>query len=190
MQEPSILLLPGRGNANPAHWLSHWEASDPQMQRVWQREWQTPQCADWVHTLVAVLAQRQTPAVLVAHSVAVALVNHLVAAWPRYHPDRPLPVRGALLVAPSDVESPTWPPGPLGFAPMPMQRLPFPTLVVASTNDPRVTLERAQVFATAWGARLEVAGALGHLNADSGLGPWPQGRQWLEELLAAEGVGN
>ena len=80
MQEPSILLLPGRGNANPEHWLSHWEASDPQMQRVWQREWQTPQCADWVHTLVAVLAQRQTPAVLVAHSVAVALVNHLVAA--------------------------------------------------------------------------------------------------------------
>ena len=132
------------------------------------------------------LAQRRTPAVLVAHSVAVALVNHSAVAWAQRHPTRAMPVKGALLVAPSDVESPTWPPGLLGFAPMPVQRLPFPTIVVASSNDPRVSLERAQYFAAAWGARLEVPGALGHMGADSQLGMWPQARAWLDELLAAQ----
>lgn len=183
MREPAVLLLPGRGNAAAAHWISHWEATSPTMQRVLQQEWHTPQCMDWVNTLMLHLEQRQTPAVLVAHSVAVALVNHTAQAWAQRHPQRPLPVKGALLVAPSDVESPSWPPGPVGFAPMPMQRLPFTTIVVASTNDPRVALERAQCFAHAWGARLEMAGALGHMGADSQLGSWPQGRAWLEELL-------
>ena len=185
MDEAQVLLLPGRGNAAPAHWISHWEAADPQMQRVLQQEWRTPQREDWVNTLIGVLELRQTPAVLVAHSVAVALVNHTVQAWAQRHPERPIPVKGALLVAPSDVESPDWPPGPIGFAPMPLQRLPFRTIVVASSNDPRVSLERAQCFAHAWGARLEVAGALGHMGADSQLGLWPQGRAWLEELLTA-----
>lgn len=186
MKEAQVLLLPGRGNAASNHWMSHWEAACPEMQRVWQQEWHTPQREDWVNTLIAVLAQRRTSAVLVAHSVAVALVNHAAVAWAQRHPTRAMPVKGALLVAPSDVESPTWPPGPIGFAPMPVQLLPFLSIVVASSNDPRVSLARAQCFATAWGARLEVPGALGHMGADSQLGMWVQARAWLEELLAAE----
>lgn len=184
MSEAQVLILPGRGNSGPDHWQTHWEAADPRLARVLQEEWSTPQREVWVTTLAQVLAARQTPAVLVAHSLAVSLVNHLVAAWPALQPGRPLPVRGALLVGPSDVEDPNWPPGPIGFAPLPRARLPFKTIVVASTDDPRVSLERARHFAEAWGARLEVAGALGHMGSDAKLSAWPQGRRWLDELLA------
>lgn len=182
--EAQVLILPGRGNSGPDHWQTHWEATDPRLKRVLQNEWTTPSREEWVHTLAQVLAARRTPAVLVAHSLAVSLVNHLAAAWPALHPGRPLPVRGALLVGPSDVDDPNWPPGPIGFKPQPLAPLPFKTIVVASTDDPRVTLERARFFARAWGARLEVAGALGHMGSDAKLGRWPQGRRWLDELLA------
>lgn len=183
MNEPEVLVLPGRGNSPPDHWQTHWEAADPRLARVLQREWNTPTREAWVSTLAQVLAARRTPAVLVAHSLAVSLVNHLVDAWPTLYPQQALPVRGALLVAPSDVEAADYPPGPIGFAPLPLKPLPFRTVVVASTDDPRVTLERARFFATAWGARLEVAGALGHMGSDSRLGHWPQARRWLDELL-------
>jgi predicted alpha/beta hydrolase family esterase len=188
MHEPQVLILPGRGNSGPDHWQTHWEAADtagqPLFARVLQQEWQTPTREAWVSTLAEVLAARQTPAVLVAHSLAVCLVNHLAAAWPTLYPGKPLPVRAALLAGPSDVDDPDWPAGPIGFTPMPLQRLPFQTIVVASTDDPRVSLERARYFAEHWGARLEVAGALGHMGSDAKLGAWPQGRRWLDELLA------
>lgn len=186
MSEARVLILPGRGNSGPDHWQTHWEAADPSLQRVSQREWTTPEREEWVRTLAEALAARKEPAVLVAHSLAVALVNHLVADWPTLHPDRSLPVRGALLVGPSDVEAADYPPGPIGFSPLPLNPLPFPTIVVASTDDPRVTLERARFFASAWGARLEVAGALDHMGSDARLGNWPQARAWLDELLASE----
>ena len=67
---------------------------------------------------------------------------------------------------------------------MPTAPLPFPATVVASEDDPYVTLPRARSFAAAWGATFVDAGPKGHLNADSGLGDWPEGRRHLETLLA------
>ncbi len=67
---------------------------------------------------------------------------------------------------------------------MPLAPLPFPATVVASDDDPYVTLARAQAFAAAWGATFVDAGRKGHLNADSCLGDWPEGRRHLEALLA------
>lgn len=183
MSDAPILILPGRGNSGAEHWQTHWEAGDPRFARVLHDEWHTPSRDAWVGRLAQVLAERRTPAILVAHSLAVSLVNHLAQAWPDLYPDRPLPVSGALLVGPSDVEAADYPPGPRGFSPMPLQRLPFPTIVVASTDDPRVSLARAREFAQAWGARLEVAGALGHMGSDAHLGAWPQGRAWLDALV-------
>ena len=115
--------------------------------------------------------------VLVAHSAACILV----ASWGAEAGHR---VRGALLVAPSDYEAPSAPKGPTGFTPMPKRPLSFPSIVVASSNDQYVTLERAAAFARAWGSRCVVAGALGHINAASQLGDWPVGRRLLDELLA------
>jgi predicted alpha/beta hydrolase family esterase len=65
---------------------------------------------------------------------------------------------------------------------MPLQKLPFPSIVVASSNDEHVSLERARAFAQAWGSRFVEIGAAGHINADSGYGEWPEGEKMLTEF--------
>ncbi len=172
-----VLILPGLYNSGPAHWQSRWELLHPEFRRVNQDEWERPRCADWIARLDEAISA--TPdAVLVAHSSSCALVAHWVASG---HTDR---VRAALLVAPSDPEAPSYPAGPTGFAPMPLVRLPFPSIVVASTDDYYVALPRAEQFAAAWGSRLVTVGPVGHINGDSGLGDWPTGFALLEELRA------
>jgi predicted alpha/beta hydrolase family esterase len=172
---PRVLILPGLYNSGPEHWQSHWEAEHPFI-RVQQRDWETPDRREWVETLQRAVTAEPGPVVLVGHSLACCLVAHWAAAHPGEN------VRGALLVAPSDVEAPSYPPGTTGFEPMPLDPLPFPSIVVASTDDEYVTLERAERFARAWGSRLEMAGPLGHMNSASRLGSWPQGFALLREL--------
>ena len=94
-------------------------------------------------------------------------------------------VRGALLVAPSDVEAPSYPPGSVGFIPVPLVRFPFASIVVASSDDRYVTVERAAQFARAWGSELADVGVRGHINSDSGLGEWAEGQALLDGLIAA-----
>nr|WP_254018048.1 alpha/beta hydrolase [Mesorhizobium escarrei] len=61
--------------------------------------------------------------------------------------------------------------------------MPFPTLVVASPTDPRVTFDQATAFAAAWGADLADAGDLGHMGNETHLGLWPAGLLMLGRLL-------
>jgi predicted alpha/beta hydrolase family esterase len=146
---------------------------------VQQANWSTPRCADWVATLDAAVAYSADPVVLVAHSSACALVAHWARDASR---DNVARVLGALLVAPSDPEGPNYPEGPTGFAPIPMLRLPFPSIVVASRDDEYVTMERAGEYAAAWGSELLDVGDAGHINASSGLGAWPVGYGLLQRL--------
>lgn len=176
MSDVRVLILPGRGNSGEQHWQSYWLSANPTYQRVVQQEWHNPHREDWVEALQAVISQDDTPVVLVAHSLGVSLVTHWASRYSG-------PVKGALLVAPSDVDDPSYPAGATGFAPMPLQRLPFASIVVASTDDARVSLARAEVFAAAWGARLEVPGAFGHLGSQAELGDWPYGFALLQELI-------
>ncbi len=171
-----VLILPGRGDSGEKHWQTFWEHKHPHFQRVRQREWEHPNLGEWVSTLNQAIAADETPAVLVAHSLSVVLVAHWAA---RYQS----PVKGALLVAPSDVEHPSYPTGTSGFSPIPLVPLGFPSIVVASTNDERVSLTRAEQFAKAWGSRLEVPGAFGHLGSYAKLADWPYGAGLLDELI-------
>jgi uncharacterized protein len=174
-----VLVVPGLNGSGAGHWQTLWEALYPRTRRVAQRDWDHPDCADWRTTLETAIAAAPEPVVLVAHSLGCALVAHLAA--------RPSAARiaAALLVAPADVDSPErTPPETRSFAPMPTALLPFPATVVASANDPYVALTRAQSFAAAWGAVFVDAGPKGHLNADSSLGDWPEGRRHLDALLA------
>jgi hypothetical protein len=179
VSSPFLLIVPGLNGSGPAHWQTRWESLYPQAVRVAQRDWDHPDCAKWRSALEDALAAAPGPAVLVAHSLGCALVAHVAAS--------PLAarVRAALLVAPADVDSPERTPAETrSFAPMPLAPLPFPATVIASGDDPYVTLARAQAFAAAWGATFVDAGRKGHLNADSGLGDWPEGRRILEALVA------
>ncbi len=168
-----VLLLPGLLDSGPEHWQTLWLVGRPGFRRVEQRDWITPHCADWVATLDRAVEEAGDGALLVAHSAGCALVNH----WAKTHRRK---VRGAMLVAPADVSS--YPVGPTGFSPMPLQPLPFASTVVASSDDPTVSLERSHFFAGAWGSRFVDIGPAGHINSASGLGDWPTGLELLEEL--------
>ncbi len=172
-----LLTIPGLWNSGPDHWQTHWERAHPGTQRVLQAEWERPDCADWVAALERAVASQDGLVLLAAHSLGCTLVAH----W-GLRSKNAGKVKGALLVAPSDVEAKAYPLGTTGFAPMPLSRLPFPVVVVTSTNDEYLSTARAAQFAKAWGARLVDVGARGHLNSASKLGLWPEGWALVETL--------
>jgi predicted alpha/beta hydrolase family esterase len=174
----TILTIPGLWNSGPEHWQTLWEAADSTFRRVQQADWETPRCADWVTNLDAAVADTGPEVILVAHSLGCATVAH----WNRTSRRS---IRGALLVAPSDVEAPLYPEGTTGFAPMPLEPLRFPSIVVNSPDDPWISSERARQLAAAWGSRFVEIAPAGHINSASGLGNWPEGRRLLTELRAA-----
>ncbi|NIC43738.1 alpha/beta hydrolase [Aquabacterium sp. A08] len=174
---PRVLLLPGWQNSGPGHWQSRWEQRHG-FQRVDQHDWLTPRRGDWLARLDTVLVDTPGPVVLVAHSLGCVLV----AAWAR-HSRHTGQVRGALLVAPGDVEAPALAPQLPGWAPIVRDALPFPSVLVGSQNDPYCSADRAQALARDWGSRWVDAGARGHLNAESGLGDWPEGLALIQPWL-------
>lgn len=171
-----VLILPGWQNSEPEHWQSLWEAAHPEYARVPQQEWERPERDDWVETLDFTVEALPAPPVIVAHSLGCIAVAHWGASAQHA-------VRGALLVAPPDLDRPDVPPELTSFAPVPLKRLPFPTIVVASTDDPYCSVQRAQQFAQAWGSRFVSVGPKGHISTGAGYGPWPEGERLLSELL-------
>jgi len=174
---PPILILPGWQNSGPAHWQSLWQ-DQLGGTRVEQHDWMRPLRGDWIARLEDVLLSLHAPAVLVAHSMGC----QLVAAWAA-HSKNSQRVKAALLVAPGDAEREELRPVLGSWSPLVLKPLPFPSTLVASTDDPYCTLVRATQFANAWGSQLVNIGARGHINADSGLGNWPDGQALLQELI-------
>jgi len=170
------LLIPGLYNSGPQHWQTYWE-KEYGIKRVLQKDWETPVCTDWVSTLDAEIIQHPLEkVVLIGHSLACCTIAHWAQQYNRK-------IKGALLVGPSDVDAATYPPGTTGFMPMPLQGLPFPSTVIASSNDEYVRLERAIFFAARWGSHFVDAGPLGHINSGSNLGNWPMGFECLQSLM-------
>jgi uncharacterized protein len=175
MTPSHVFILPGLGNSGPKHWQTRWEELYG-FARIQQRDWDTPICEEWIGTIDATVASLPLEKViLIGHSLACSTIAHWAGRYNRI-------IKGALLVGPSDVEAPTYPPGTTGFDPMPLLPLPFPTIAVVSTNDEFVSLERAGWFAKQWDSKLVNIGAKGHINSASGLGDWPEGYALLKTL--------
>jgi predicted alpha/beta hydrolase family esterase len=173
----TVLVLPGWQNSDPDHWQSRWEALHGDV-RVQQHDWMQPLRGDWMAQLEeAVLAATQ-PVVLAAHSLGCMLT----AAWAAHsrNTDR---VVGALLVAPGDPEREELRATLKSWSPVVLQKLPFHSTLLGSQNDPYCSIARARQFADAWGAEFVDYGHAGHINAESGLGDWPQGRKLLNQLI-------
>ena len=178
MQSPTVLILPGWQNSGPDHWQSRWEALHGYV-RVQQHDWMLPLRGDWMAQLEeAVLAAPAGPIVLAAHSLGCMLT----AAWAS-HSRNTHRVIGALLVAPGDPEREELRAALKSWSPVPRQVLPFNSTLLGSHNDPYCSITRAQQFAQAWGSEFVDYGHSGHINAESGLGDWPEGLQLLNPLM-------
>ncbi|CUS44526.1 MAG: alpha/beta hydrolase [Pseudomonadota bacterium] len=182
--QPTILTVPGLGGSGPSHWQSLWESARPDTVRVELGMWNTPHRNAWVTKLDQAIRSAQAPVILAAHSLGC-----LAVAWWAELTRQPYgwPVAGALLVAPADVDLPDAQVDLKAFAPTPIAPLPFPSILVASRDDPWITIERAHSLAATWGSHFVDAGEQGHINAASGIGWWSEGQELLDRVIHAAG---
>ena len=173
------LILPGWQGSPHDHWQSHWQRCLPDASRVEQADWLQPQRAAWVARLEQHIASAPAPVILIAHSLGCITLAHWAA---QADPALLARVRGALLVAPADVERPGCPAALQNFAPLPQRRLPFPSLLVGSDNDPAASAPRAMQMARQWGAEAVLLSGVGHINVKSGHCQWEQGFAYLYRL--------
>ena len=146
---------------------------------------------DWLHTsqavalaqIVKAVSEATRPIVFVAHSLGNLLVAQAVPALTAAGLiDR---IKGAYLVAvPAARELSQLASVDPAFANIPRDPLPFPSVLVASSNDPFATLEEAADISAAWGSKLLEAGEQGHINTASGHGPWPEGMMSFAGFLS------
>ncbi|MEQ8473120.1 MAG: alpha/beta hydrolase [Marinoscillum sp.] len=173
----TILNIPGWKNSGKGHWQTIWEANDPLLfKRIQQNDWLFPKKEEWVPIITKALQNTGPDVIVTAHSIGVMAFVHAAL-------DHQLDVKGALLVAPSDPERSDYPKEIEGFAPVPLSKLPFPTIVVASNNDPAVCLERAKHFAHHWRSSFDEVKGAGHFKPEDGLGEWAYGQHLWKGLL-------
>lgn len=165
----TVLIVPGLHGSGPTHWQSWFEQQLPGARRVVQDDWERPCLSDWAKRVGEIVDSEPEPVWIVAHSFG--CLASVTAAFVR--PER---IRGALLVAPADPQRFHEP------AALLEERLAFPSLVVASTNDPWVRADVAAHWAGQWGSEHLNIGPAGHINVDAGFGPWPQGLELFNQL--------
>lgn len=179
-QEPLILLVPGLEGSGPGHWQRRWAEEIDNCQIAELGSWDTPHRNTWINRLNLAVHRAGRPVILVAHSLGCILT----AWWSKFEqPGLSFPVAGALLVAPPEVDFFPRDERLTGFAPTPADALPFPSILVGSRNDPWIGFETAKGLAKRWGSDFVDAGNAGHINADSGLGSWEDGKRLLARLL-------
>lgn len=164
-----VLVVPGLHNSGPGHWQSRWQQGYLGLTRVRQVDWACPDLEAWSERVALAAQEQPAPQIVVAHSFGCLATVHAAA-------HRGARLAGALLVAPADPARFSIELAAIDDA------LPFPTTLVASTNDPWMKLTKAGALATAWGSRLLTMDGAGHINVDSGHGEWPQGLYALRDL--------
>jgi predicted alpha/beta hydrolase family esterase len=167
-----VLIAPGLQSSGPEHWQSRWQRLFPAFERVEQDDWEVPDLPRWSARVdrqrhaVGNTGDAPRPLLIVAHSFGSLAAVHSVAR-------DPAGVAGLLLVAPAD-------PDKFNLAALlPKQALPMPSVMVGSSNDPWMAAPRAELWARRWHSRFINGGPLGHINAESGLGDWPEGLETL-----------
>ena len=172
MKQPRIVIVPGWRDSGVGHWQTLWEERMPGAQRVVPDDWVSPTRSAWVGALTEMVLDGDEPVVIAAHSLGCIAVAHLP-------PEAAAKVQGALLVAPADPERRAV---LHDFAPVPYAALPYRSIVVASSNDPFCPVRLAGAYARAWGSEFVRMQNAGHINTDSGHGPWPLGLALFQSL--------
>ena len=169
-------IIPGLGNSGPEHWQTYFEHSGPNFTRINQEEWDAPVCTDWLNNISkAIDGYKMSDVILIGHSLGCTTIAH----WAKQSGKK---IKGAMLVAPSDIENPVYTFPATGFAPIPLEKLPFPSIVASSSNDEWVSPERAAYFAQQWGSKFINIGDAGHINAIAVFGKCDRGLEILHTL--------
>ena len=172
---PRLLVVPGLNDSGPAHWQTWLQLRHPGALRVQQPDWATAHLVNWSNEVTRTLHRAGDRSfIALAHSFGcLALVHHLLSL-----PDSP--IVAALLVAPAD-------PARFGIASALHRRpLPIGSTVVASRTDPWMGIADAAGWAARWGSRFVDVGDAGHINVDSGHGPWPFASHWVRRMQQRE----
>lgn len=173
----SLLNVPGLGGSGPQHWQSFWEDSMPGLRRTEQDDWENPLKEDWVGRLAQSVETCPKPVVLIAHSLGCGTVVHAAAQG------RLGKVAGAFLVAMPDMERADFPSQCIGFSPVPRGRLPFPSLMVGSRNDPYIGIDDLRGWAGTLGAEFVDVGNRHHIGSAASLGDWSEGRILFDRFV-------
>lgn len=184
-----VLVIPGLRDSGDAHWQTWLQRQYVDAARVTQRDWHRPELDAWSERIADTLARssRHTLWVAVAHSFGcLALAHHLAQQQARQRqqpadtaPDAPRHGRivAALMAAPAD---------PVKFDlsdALPRHSLGLPLSVIGSEDDPWMPLDRARDWAHTWGGGFVNLGRVGHINTESGFGPWPLARHKVDHLV-------
>lgn len=165
----TVLIVPGLHGSGPDHWQTWLETKLPDSVRVVQRDWSKPNISEWSARIRREIDRAPGEIRIVAHSFG-CLATAEVARTQRHR------IKDALLVAPAS---------PLKFGRVPPsldQELGFPSLLVASRSDPWMGFAEAAFWAESWGSQLVDLGEAGHINVESGYGPWPGVLDLLDRL--------
>lgn len=166
-----VLVVPGLNDSGPGHWQTRWLEAHRRFRRVVQPDSATPDLNRWAATVATAIDGCGAPPIVVAHSYGCLAAVRAGFLFERR-------IAGALLVAPAD-------PDRFGaLHRLPARPLPYPSILVASSDDPVIRLTKAGLLATRWGSRLVAVPNAGHINLESGHGPWPLGLRLLRDLAA------
>ena len=169
-------IIPGLGNSGPEHWQTYFESLGDNFYRINQEEWDAPDCETWIDNIdKAIMNFDPSQVVLIGHSLGCTAIAHWYVKYRRI-------IKGAMLVAPSDIEAKRYSFTSTGFTPIPLETLPFKSIVVTSANDEWVSIERARYFADAWGSDFINIGDAGHINTLSGHYKWELGLSILKQI--------
>ena len=168
---PRLVIVPGLHGSGAGHWQSWLQGQVAGAVRVEQDDWSAPDLERWSDRVAETLAALGPgPHVVVAHSFG-------CLATVRAAMRQPLDIAQVLLVAPAE---------PNRFdvaAALPQSRLASRSCVVASDNDPWMSATQAHAWALRWGSDWINLGNAGHINVDSGYGPFPLAREWAAGAL-------
>ena len=171
-----VLIAPGYCGSDDNHWQSYWQKENKEYIRIEQRDWYHPVADEWADTIEKYVRESSDDVVVVAHSLACVAL----AIWVQ---NTNLSIKGALLVAPPNIECEKLRTVIKGFSPVPMQELPFKSILLASTNDEYMNIDQAEVLANHWKSTFLNIGNKGHINSNSNLMNWPEGRAYLSALI-------
>ena len=172
--DADILIIPGLGGSGPDHWQSRWEAKIPAVRRVAQADWENPSLDAWRERIIEEVARAERPVILVAHSLGVLAVARTAPLLAKGAVSGK--VKGGFFVAPPSAKVlETFEAIDPAFLTPPAEPLPFPSLIIASRDDPYASFADSEDLARVLGSELADAGHSGHINIESGHGPWPEG---------------